>query len=144
MTGVQTCAIPIFAVATKAAINNSVATWSGNVPLAEAITPASGNNTVEGAYRLMVIASASIHDSLGAPTGQNTLDTLIVARPDSAVSLSFQESINATDSLGPVSVTLTLKDQDFVGNRTDEAITATALCAGSSTDSVPQIGRAHV
>lgn len=124
-------------LATRTTINNAVATWSGTLPLAESISPVIHNGTLEGAWRIEVVATDSAHDSTGKTTGQVDTAKLAIAWPDSLPSLSFKDTVNASDSLGPTSVYLTLKDQDFVHNSTSEAITATALCSGSpSGDSV--------
>jgi len=113
------------------AVNNAVATWSGNLPLAESLSPTSNNDTLQGAWRIEVVATDSAHDSTGKTTGQVDTAKLAIAWPDSVASLSFKDTVNASDSLGPTSVYLTLKDQDFVKNSTNESITATVVCPGA-------------
>ncbi len=116
---------------TRTVINNAVATWTGNLPLAESLAPAA-NHILEGAYRIEVVATAPAHDSTGQLTGQIDTAKLAIAWPDSVPSVTFKDTVNESDSLGPTNVYLTLKDQDFVHSVNNESITATAVCPGAT------------
>ncbi len=120
----------------KRVINGDLADWRDSIPLGESLAPAA-NGRLEGAYRIVVTATAHPHDSTGAELLNQTMtDSVVIAYPDSSGSLNFSDVTNAADPTGPSSLIDTLRDQNFVRVAANDVVTATALCIGSTADSV--------
>ena len=118
----------------SSSLTQTLESWRGNMGVVESLNPITSNGVIEGAYRIEVTATVAAHDNTGQPTGQNLIANLIIAHPDSAVSLTWTDSVSVVDSLGPSTIFFTIRDQDFVRNANDTLL-ATVICP-SSGDSV--------
>lgn len=110
------------------------ANWTGSIDLADAFPPVDSNNRAESRYRGEARASANGHDNVGASENLPASDSLLIAYPDSAATLSWRLADSGSTPTGTEGLIFTVKDQNF-SVATNDSAAVTVLCARSG-DSV--------